>query len=101
MWMMVLFDLPVTTPGERKAATKFRNFLLDQGFAMSQYSVYIRFCSGKEQAEALTRRVERDLPSAGKVNILYFTDKQYENIVCFRGMARQPRLKNPDQMVLL
>ena len=33
MWTMVIFDLPVGTKGERKAATKFRNFLLDQGFA--------------------------------------------------------------------
>ena len=36
MWMMVLFDLPVIDPEERKAATGFRNFLLDQGFEMAQ-----------------------------------------------------------------
>lgn len=101
MWMMVLFDLPVTTRKERKAATKFRNFLLDQGFEMSQYSVYMRFCSGKEQAEVLTRRVERSLPSSGKVHILYFTDKQYENIARFRGKTRREAEKNPDQYVLL
>jgi CRISPR-associated protein Cas2 len=29
MWVMVLFDLPVMTKAERKAATKFRHFLLD------------------------------------------------------------------------
>ncbi len=51
MWMMVLFDLPVLTKKERKAATRFRNFLLDQAFAMSQFSVYMRFCAGKEQVE--------------------------------------------------
>lgn len=31
MWMMVMFDLPVTTDAERKAATAFRGALLDDG----------------------------------------------------------------------
>lgn len=100
MWMMVLFDLPVAMRDERSAATKFRNFLLDQGFEMSQFSVYMRFCSGKEQAEAMTRRVEKNVPATGKVHIVYFTDKQYENIVCFDGRKREPARKNPDQFVL-
>ena len=52
--MMVLFDLPVMTKKERKAATDFRKFLLDQGFEMAQYSVYMRFCAGKER-RTLTR----------------------------------------------
>ena len=100
MWMMVLFDLPVLTKKERKAATKFRKFLLDQGFEMSQFSVYMRFCAGKEQAEALTRTVERNVPKTGKVHILYFTDKQYENMVCFDGRKREPPRKNPEQYVM-
>jgi CRISPR-associated endoribonuclease Cas2 len=100
MWMMVLFDLPVGTKKERKAATRFRNFLLDQGFEMSQFSVYLRYCSGKEQAESLTRIVEKDVPATGKVHIAYFTDKQYENIVCLDGRKREPGRKNPEQYVL-
>ena len=44
MWMIVMFDLPVGTDKERKKATKFRNFLLDEGFSMSQFSVYLKFC---------------------------------------------------------
>ena len=39
MWMIVMFDLPVGTDKERKRATKFINFLLDEGFSMSQFSV--------------------------------------------------------------
>lgn len=100
MWMMVLFDLPVGTKKERKAATKFRTFLLDQGFQMSQFSVYMRFCAGKEQTETYTKRVEKRVPHTGKVHIVYFTDKQYENIVCFDGRKREPRRQNPDQFAL-
>ncbi len=100
MWMMVLFDLPVTEPEERKAATDFRNFLLDQGFEMAQFSVYVRYTSGKEAVESLTRKVETALPLNGKVDILQFTDKQYENIVSYRGRSRGPGKKNPEQFVL-
>ncbi len=100
MWMMVLFDLPVTEPEERKAATGFRNFLLDQGFEMAQFSVYVRHTSGKEAVEAMTRKVEVSLPSSGKVDILQFTDKQYETIISFRGRERGAIKKNPEQFVL-
>ena len=94
MWMMVLFDLPVLTKVERRDAAKFRKFLLDQGFEMCQFSVYLRFCAGKEQIAGLyTRRVQRALPGAGNVQILYFTDKQYENIVSFDGPKRPPPTK--------
>ena len=42
-----MFDLPTHTKKERKAATHFRNFLLDEGFEHSQLSVYARFVNGK------------------------------------------------------
>ena len=100
MWMMVQFDLPVGTKAERKAATGFRNFLLDQGFEMSQFSVYLRFCAGKEHVERLTRVIGDNVPKAGKVHILTFTDKQYESIVCFRGRSREKGREKPGQLTL-
>ena len=100
MWMMVLFDLPVLTKAERKSATKFREFLMDQGFDRCQLSVYMRFCAGKEQVEVYTKRVQAALPQAGRVQIVYFTDKQYENIVSYDGSRRQPASKNPQQYTL-
>jgi len=100
MWMMVLFDLPVTEKPARKAATRFRNFLLDEGFEMAQFSVYMRYTSGKEAIAALTRKVECATPQDGKIAILQFTDKQYENIISFRGHSREAQKKNPAQLLL-
>lgn len=42
-----MFDLPTRTKKERTAATHCRNFLLDEGFEHSQFSVYARFVNGK------------------------------------------------------
>ena len=97
MWMVVMFDLPVVEKTERKAATAFRNALLDQGFEMAQFSVYMRFCTSQAQADTYSKRVEDALPEGGKVNILTFTDKQYERIVTFLGKTKQPANKAPDQ----
>lgn len=95
-----MFDLPVLTKAERKAAAKFRLFLLDQGFEMSQFSVYMRFCTGKEQVDAVTKRIGKNVPSTGRVHILCFTDRQFENMVCFDGRVRAPPRRNPEQYVL-
>jgi CRISPR-associated protein Cas2 len=100
MWIFVMFDLPVMTREQARAATKFREFLLDEGFEKSQFSVYARFCNGKEQFEAYMRRIEWNLPDRGDIHILTFTDRQYENIVRFSGQRRKRQRKNPDQLAL-
>lgn len=100
LWIMALFDLPVLTKPERRRATKFREFLLDEGFSMMQFSCYIRFTAGKEQAEAITRRIGRAVPNPGKVEVIWFTDKQYEGIQSFRGRDASARASKPDQLAL-
>jgi CRISPR-associated protein Cas2 len=100
MWIFVMFDLPVGTKEQSRSATKFREFLLDEGFEKSQFSVYARFCNGKEQYETYLRRVEAKLPDRGDVHILSFTDRQYENIVRYSGQRRRRQRKNPDQLAL-
>lgn len=98
--MLVLFDLPVHEAKERKEATKFRNFLLDSGFQMVQFSVYTRLLSGKDAAQKHAKQIENNLPENGKVEILCITDKQYENIISYdscnktkkKSLAEQPLL---------
>ena len=100
MWMLVMFDLPVDTKLARKAATKFREHLLDLGIEMSQFSVYARFCNGREQFDAYVRKIEAGLPGSGDVHILHFTDRQYENIVRFSGRTKRERREKPGQLAL-
>jgi len=100
MWMIVLFDLPVITKKERKAASLFRKSLLDMGFHMSQFSVYYRLLSGKEALDGYIRDIRKVLPPSGKVDILTITDKQYENIISFSGRIKEKKKTNPDQLYL-
>lgn len=100
MWVMVLFDLPVVADEERKAASRFRNSLKDMGFEMAQFSVYARWTTGKDKVNSIIRKVQDALPEGGKVDILQFTDKQYEKIISFHGKQKNNKPKNPDQYVL-
>jgi CRISPR-associated protein Cas2 len=96
-----MFDLPVMTKPQRKAATKFRQWLLDEGWEMSQFSVYLRWCVGREQVDARLRAIARQVPRDGKVHVLTVTDKQFETMAVFRGPARDKRRKgSPDQLML-
>lgn len=100
LWCLVMFDLPTDTKRQRKAATKFREYLLDEGFERAQFSVYARFVNGREGFDARVGRIECHLPDAGDVQILQFTDKQYENIHHYSDQGRRAKRKNPDQLLM-
>ena len=101
MWLYVMFDLPVETKADRKKATKFRQDLLDMGFEMVQFSIYIRHCSGKERVETLIKAIKPRVPPKGSVHLLVITDKQFENIVkCGNDSYREP-LPPRSQLTLL
>lgn len=99
MWMMVMFDLPTLTKTDRKEYSRFRNYLLDCGFDMSQYSVYFRLVSSKERVERFESKIANQLPDAGKVQIITITDKQYENIKAYYGNSSEI-IKKTEQLHL-
>ena len=77
-WILAMFDLPVMTDKERKAATKFRNDLLDSGYLMIQFSVYARPCVSYEQMDTHIARVKGFTPAAGNVRLMFLTDEQWK-----------------------
>lgn len=83
MWVMVFFDLPTNTKKERKQAGLFRKRLIKDGFSMFQYSIYMRHCASRENANVHTKRVKSFLPPDGHVVIMQITDKQFGMIEIF------------------
>ncbi len=80
MRMLLFFDLPVKTKSERREATRFRNFLLNDGYHMLQYSVYARVCNGVDAVNKHRARLIAHLPDNGSVRLLVITEKQFESI---------------------
>lgn len=85
MWCFVLFDLPVKTKAQRKAATLFRKFLLQDGYVMIQYSVYARPCNSNDSVEKHLERLKYSLPANGQVRSMVVTDAQYARMTLHIG----------------
>ncbi len=98
VWVIALFDLPVMTPHQRRAYTRFRKELLDDGFTMMQYSVYQRHCASPENAAVHTSRMGVRVPAEGEVRFIAITDKQFEKIVTFVGKKRKAAASSPAQL---
>lgn len=98
MWVFVLFDLPTDSKIKRKRYAKFRKALLDDGFAMFQFSSYIRHCPSVENAEVHVKRVKKNLPPEGKVGIMCLTDKQFGMMEIFYGKEEQVKGNVPQQL---
>ncbi len=100
MWILVFFDLPTETKRERKQSAEFRKRLLGDGFTMFQFSIYIRHCPSRENADVHIRRVKSLLPPSGNVGILSITDKQFSQIELFRGKIPTAKGKPTQQLEL-
>ena len=71
---------------QRKDATKFRNFLLKDGYHMVQYSVYSRVCAGNDDVEKHANRLQQNVPCDGSVRMTILTEKQYVSQRIFRKL---------------
>lgn len=88
MWIFIFFDLPTETKKERKIYAQFRKNLLRDGFTMFQFSIYLRHCPSRENADVHIKRVKSWLPKEGYIGILTITDKQFGQMELIRGCQR-------------
>ncbi|MDH8701068.1 CRISPR-associated protein Cas2 [Dysgonomonadaceae bacterium PH5-43] len=100
MWVLVFFDLPTETKKDRKVYSDFRKRLQNDGFTMFQFSIYLRHCASRENAQVHITRVKNMLPSKGHIGILCVTDKQFGSMELFYGKKEEP-IKTPYQQLEL
>ena len=100
LWVLVFFDLPTATKKERQIYTRFRKDLLRDGFAMFQFSIYLRHCSSRENAEVHIKRVKKSLPAKGHIGIMTVTDKQFGMMELYYGKKEKEKPSTPQQLEL-
>lgn len=101
MYLFVMFDLPVGTKPERRAANQFRNFLKKDGYDMLQFSVYTRICRGQDAVDKHIKRLRQMVPSQGGIRALQITDKQYARMLILVGKRKNHEKTGSKQLVLL
>lgn len=100
MWTFVMYDLPTETAKDRKAAARFRKDLVNDGFSMFQFSMYIRHSASTENADVHKKRTKSKLPEHGKVGIIQITDKQFAQMEIYHGTKLQDPIEVPQQLEL-
>ena len=101
MRIIVFFDLPTLTKTNRKNASRFRNFLIKDGYIMLQLSVYSRICKGQDDVEKHTKRLKSLIPKEGSVRLLTVTEKQYASMEVLVGSLKKEESIGEKQLLLL
>lgn len=100
MWLLAMFDLPVTTKENRRDYVHFQKALLREGFMRIQFSVYVRYTSSEEASASMRRRIRGALPPCGQVRLLAVTDHQFGKMEIFEGKSKGKPEDAPSQLVL-
>jgi CRISPR-associated protein Cas2 len=74
--------------------------MMKDGFTMFQFSIYLRHCPSRENADVHIKRVKAALPERGHVGILTVTDKQFGLMELFQG-KKEAEVDTPYQQLEL
>ncbi len=80
MRILVFFDLPTETSKDRKIYSRFRKFLIKEGFIMMQESVYSKLALNNSITNAIRDKIEKNKPPKGIVQMLVITEKQFSSM---------------------
>lgn len=80
MRILVFFDLPTETSKDRKIYSKFRRFLIKEGFIMMQESVYSKLTLNNSITNTIRDKIETNKPPKGIVQMLVITEKQFSSM---------------------
>jgi len=93
MWVIAVYDCPMTTPEARHDYAVFRKSLLRENFIQLQNSLYVRHFPSMAAAEAVIARLRPGIPDKAQMSFFLVTDKQYAMTREFFGTA--PTRKKP------
>lgn len=101
MRVIVFFDLPTVTTSERKEYTKFRKYLIKNGFLMMQESVYCKLAQNQISADLLVENIRKNKPITGIVQVLKITEKQYSKMEYIVGDKSSDVIDNDERLIIL
>lgn len=100
MWCVVMFDLPVGSAEERRAANGFRHLLIDLGFWRVQYSVYALYTPRAGGSRRAVAAIRSGLPGGGEVRIMHITDHQWASALRFARAQPVEHREQPQQLTI-
>lgn len=100
MRVIVFFDLPTLTSENRREYTRFRKFLIKNGFLMMQESVYTKMALNQTAAVSVVESVRKNKPLEGLVQMMTVTEKQYNRMEYVCGNFNSEVLCTDERLVV-
>lgn len=85
MRIIVMYDLPVAEVQDRHEYSRFRQFLVRDGYTRLQNSVYTRLAVDTKNAEAAISRLRASLPESGLVQVLRVSEASFCSMLTLCG----------------
>ncbi len=85
----------------RLGYTKFRKYLIKNGFIMMQESVYCKLALNATVSEAVIQGIRKNKPSDGLVQVLTLTEKQFSKMEVITGEYKSEVLQSDKRLVIL
>jgi CRISPR-associated protein Cas2 len=101
MRVIVFFDLPVITKQNRIHYSRFRKYLIGEGFVMMQKSVYSKITLNGSASDTVVKNLSGHKPPEGVVQILTITEKQFQNIEYLIGEGQKEVVDTQQRLVVL
>lgn len=99
--ILVLFDLPVLTMENRRNYSRFRKFLIKNGFMMMQESVYCRMALNQNIANSIISNIRANKPPEGLVQILTVTEKQFSKMELLTGSYTSEVIDSDERLIII
>ena len=80
MRLILFFDLPMVTKEEVRIYSKFRKYLIKNGYLMMQFSIYSKIFNNRDAVVNHIDILKKQVPSKGQIRIMMVTEKQYAKI---------------------
>ncbi len=101
MRVIVFFDLPSVSFEEKRSYTKFRKYLLKNGFLMLQESVYTKLALNQTVADGVIKALKANKPEKGIVQMLCITEKQFSKMEYVVGMKQSNVIDSTERFIIL
>ncbi|SNT02001.1 CRISPR-associated protein, Cas2 family [Micrococcales bacterium KH10] len=100
VWNLVMFDLPVVTKSQQRAANQFRNMLLDLGYERVQYSIYVRYLPIPSMGASGIRMIKSNLPRGGAIRMINISDHQWSSAFRFVDAEDVSVVDTPEELTI-
>lgn len=102
MRLILFFDLPMVTKAEVRTYTKFRKYLIENGYIMMQFSVYCKLFANRDACVQHMNVLKKNIPRHGQIRALMVTENQYSKIeILIGGISLREEIVNGDDFIKL